>query len=239
MGTTTNLFFNNYESQSEQLLMRDLVVEAIKRYGIDVYYMPRHHVNVDKILMEDPLNSFTNAIMIEMYVKNFMGYGGEGDIMSKFGITMADQIQFCVARDRFDEDIGGNFGMTRPNEGDLIYLAMTNSIYEIKFVEHESNFYQTGHLNFFELHCERFNYSSEDFNTGNDLIDVLEPMFTDAVNGSILSAESGLELTSEGGSFFVIESYGDDDIGQNEALEKDSFGYIDFSEKNPFSASNG
>ena len=214
--------------------MRDLVIEAIKQFGIDVYYMPRTHVNIDQVFVEDPLNSFNSAIMIEMYVKNFMGYGGEGDMMSKFGISMADQITFCLSRDRFEEDIGVNFGLTRPNEGDLIYLAMTNSIYEVKFVEHESNFYQTGHLNFYELHAERFNYSSEDLNTGITAIDSIEPTYSDAINGFIFDTEDGNSLVTEMNEQFVNEIYGDDDNGQNEVFQ-DNSGFIQFSPSNPFS----
>lgn len=209
--------------------MRDLVIEAIKQFGIDVYYMPRAHVNIDQVFVEDPLNSFNSAIMIEMYVKNFMGYGGEGDMMSKFGISMADQITFCLSRDRFEEDIGNNFNIIRPNEGDLIYLKMTNSIYEIKFVEHESNFYQTGHLNFYELHAERFNYSSEDFNTGISDIDAIEPMYSDAEYGFLINAESGVTLLDESGNQFINEIYGFDDNGQNTVFEKNTLGFVQFS----------
>ena len=35
----TNLFFNNYGASQEQTLYEDLIIEAIKVYGVDVYYM--------------------------------------------------------------------------------------------------------------------------------------------------------------------------------------------------------
>ena len=113
----------------------------IRQYGIDIYYMPRSHVNIDRLYLEDTLSYFKQATPIEVYIKTFQGWQGEGDLMTKFGISMADQITFSMMRGRFEQEIT-NFqpDLIRPLEGDLIYLPMTHAIFEIKFVEHESNF---------------------------------------------------------------------------------------------------
>jgi hypothetical protein len=102
---STSFFFNNQNFTAEQRLLDNLTVEMIKIFGVDVIYCPRTTPNVDKLFLEDPTSEFNNAINIEMYVKNFEGWQGEGDMMSKFGITMSDQITFCVSRTRFQEDI--------------------------------------------------------------------------------------------------------------------------------------
>ena len=235
---TTSFFFNNQNFTAEQRLLDNLTVEMIKIFGVDVIYCPRTTPNVDKLFLEDPTSEFNNAIHIEMYIKNFEGWQGEGDMMSKFGITMADQITFCVSRTRFQEDIGSQYDMLRPREGDLIFFPIPNAMFEVKFVEHESTFYQTGSLQFFELKCERFNYSDENLDTGIQEIDVIETNYSFATDGYRLTTESGLFLTTESGNRLVSDSAPEpDDIDgtvQNKYFEQQG-GYIDFSVNNPFS----
>ena len=121
---TTNFFFNNFSSASEQRLLADLSTEMIKMYGVEAYYLPRTHVALDQLFNSDALSKFDHAIPLEMYIKNFSGYQGEGDMLSKFGITMADQITFCISRNRFSEDIGSSYNLIRPNEGDLVIFRI-------------------------------------------------------------------------------------------------------------------
>jgi hypothetical protein len=37
----TNFFFNNFQSSQEQLLIENLIIESIRIYGEDVYYIQR------------------------------------------------------------------------------------------------------------------------------------------------------------------------------------------------------
>lgn len=231
----TSFFFNNLSSSSEQRLLNDLTVESIKIHGVDVLYLPRTTPNVDQLFLEDPTSEFTNAILIEMYIKNFEGWQGSGDMMSKFGISMADQITFCVSRTRFQDEIGSIHNLIRPREGDLIYFAIPNAMFEVKFVEHESTFYQTGALQVFELKCERFNYSNEKIDTGIDDIDVIETDYSNATDGNRLLSELGLFLTTETGKRLVVEEYSvETDLTiQNDYFETENndFG---FTATNPF-----
>ena len=234
---TTSFFFNNQNFTSEQRLLDNLTVEMIKIFGVDVIYCPRSTPNVDKLFLEDPTSEFNNAIHIEMYIKNFEGWQGEGDMMSKFGITMADQIMFCVSRTRFQEDIGSVYDLIRPREGDLIFFPIPNAIFEVKFVEHESTFYQTGSLQFFELKCERFNYSNENIDTGIEEIDTIETDYSFATDGYRIMTEAGKFLTTESGNRLVIETIPDTDqvdtTIQNQYFEERGVD-IEFSTTNPF-----
>lgn len=216
--------------------MNDLTVEMIKIYGVEVIYMPRTTPNVDKLFLEDPTSEFNDAVRIEMFIKNFEGWQGAGDMMSKFGITMADQITFCVARTRFAEDIGGPYDLLRPREGDLIYFPIPNAIFEVKFVEHESTFYQTGSLQFFELKCERFNYSDESIDTGVQDIDTIEDDYTFATDGWKIKTTSGLYLLTTNGNGLVTNAFEPDNVDtttQNYYFEVEG-NSIDFSADNPF-----
>ena len=172
----TNVFFNHAVS-TEQQLYEDLVVESLRIYGQEVFYLPREVVEEDSILNEDVQSKFGDAYSVEMYIENTDGFEGEGDLMSKFGIQVRDQATFIISLrswERFislDSNVATSF---RPNEGDLIYLPLSGSMFEIKFVEHEDPFYQVGKLFVFKLQCELFEYSQEDFDTGIGDIDIIE-----------------------------------------------------------------
>ena len=143
----TNHFFNPFpqgQITSEQLLVEDLVIEAMKIYGMDVFYLPRSSRDqVDYLFGEDTLKQYTSAFPIEMYLENVTGMDGEGDFISKFGLEIRDEVSLLVSRRRFAATVTQN----RPNEGDLIYIPLVENFFEITFVEHENDqamFYTLG-----------------------------------------------------------------------------------------------
>ena len=168
-------------------------------YGQDVYYLPREIKNLDKIFLDDIPSRFSDAYKIEMYSENAEGFEGEGDLFTKFGIELRDQANFVVSRKRWTQLIGSNLEKQnfRPREGDLIYLTLTNSCFEIRKVETETPFYQLSQLPTFRLQCELFEYSGEDFDTGVDTIQDIEQEGSFKYN---LSVDSG------GGRFIVGET---------------------------------
>ena len=235
---STSLFFNLYEVTPEQNLLNDLAEEMIKIHGINVYYIPRKHVNIDALFGEDSASEFDNAILIEMYLKNYLGFGGDGDMMSKFGLMTSDTLTLCVARRRFDEEIGRQFNFVRPQEGDLIYFPFTKGIFEIKFVEHEATFYQTGALQFFELRCEKFNYSDEKINTGIADIDNAQINNSTASDNFRILTEAGNWLITQDGNDIVKEDYARDTTvsgAENDFFQDQSNTFIDFTIADPFS----
>ena len=171
---------NPYFSQavrSEQSLYEDIVIESLKIYGQDVYYLPRDIVNKDTILNEDVPSSFNSSHKIEMYIENVEGFDGEGDLFTKFGVEIRDAATFIVSRKRWANVVGqmnNEIESIRPREGDLIYLTLTNKLFEIMHVEHEQPFYQLSNLPTFKLRCELFTYSDERLNTSIDAIDDIE-----------------------------------------------------------------
>tara|TARA_B100000508_G_scaffold140387_1_gene141223 strand:- start:1700 stop:2560 length:861 start_codon:yes stop_codon:yes gene_type:complete len=179
----TSVYFNHFESTPEQNLHQDLIIEAIKNYGIDVYYLPRKFVNEDLLYGEDTISEFNQAHLIEMYVKSVDGFEGEGDFVSRFGLEIRDQVVFSVARRRFD-----NLDITeqdRPLEGDVIFFPLNKKLYEIRFVEHESMFYQFGKLPIFDLTCELFQYDDQRIDTGVEDIDEIEDTLAYSINLSM------------------------------------------------------
>lgn len=171
---------NHYFSQkvkSEQSLYEDIIIESLKIYGQDVYYLPREIVNEDRIFGEDVPSRFSSSYKIEMYIENVEGFDGEGDLFTKFGIQIRDQATFIVARRRWNHTVGqmdNDINEERPREGDLIYLPLSNSLFQIMHVEHEQPFYQISNLPTFKMRCELFEYNDEDLDTGIGSIDDIE-----------------------------------------------------------------
>ena len=172
----TNVFFN-HAVQTEQHLYEDLVVESLRIYGHDVFYLPREIIEEDTIFNEDVQSKYGDAYSVEMYIENTEGYEGEGDLMSKFGVQIRDSATFVLSLRTWERFVSLDSNLAsshRPNEGDLIYFPLTGSMFEIKFVEHEDPFYQVGKLFVFKLQCELFEYSGEDFDTDIARIDQIE-----------------------------------------------------------------
>ena len=163
--------------RSEQQLYEDLIVESLKIYGQDIYYIPRTLINRDTILDEDPASKFDDAYLIEAYLENVDGFNNTIDLYSKFGLEIRDQAEFVISRRVWerrvaatDTSYSGNAN-PKPREGDLLFLPMTNTFCEIMFVEDDKPFYQLSDLPVYKLTTEIFEYSSEDFDTEIDLID--------------------------------------------------------------------
>jgi len=171
----TNPYFKQ-GVRSEQNVYEDIIIEALKMYGQDVYYLPREIVNKDKIFGDDVPSRFGSSYKVEMYIENTEAFDGEGDLFTKFGIELRDQANFIVSRKRWKQLVGARLTENnfRPREGDLIYLTLSNSMFEIRRVETETPFYQLSQLPTFRMQCELFEYNDEDFDTGIDAIQEIE-----------------------------------------------------------------
>jgi hypothetical protein len=238
-----NAFFNQYEQvYSEQSLVEDLIIEAIRIYGIDTYYLPRTHVNLDYLYTEDTLTKFDDALEMEMYVKTYDGFVGQQEFLSKFGLQVDESITFTIAQKRFTQSLtesllteyGHNLvlengdelireqtynysDIIRPREGDLIYLPLAGFMYEIKFVEHIETFFQLGKLYTYEIKADRYEYSSEVIDTDVAELDAIEDEYSadTAINAAVEDADDTAD------NAFIETRINDDDI-------------LDLSETNPF-----
>ena len=247
----TNPFFST-GTTSEQYLYEDLIVEQLKIYGQDVYYLPRKLANKDSIFGEDPASSFDDSYIIEMYVDNTDGYMGEQEIIKKFGLELRDDITFIVSKLRWETLISNNSDLVveRPQEGDLVYFPTTNAFFEIQFVEHEAPFYQQSALPVYKLACTKWEYASERLDTGISAIDSTEDDL------SVDTMQFQFALENETGSFVLESSIGAIDylinedftmatqqpVDSGQAFEtaagtttsSTADDILDFSERNPF-----
>jgi hypothetical protein len=215
----TNTFFNNYnKSGNEANLLEDLVIESIRIYGVDTFYLHRSLQAVDNILNEDDLSIFDKAYEMEMYVKTVDGFGGEGDFLSKFGLQIRDQVTFTVANRTFERyATTEDSTLKRPLEGDLVYFPMNEKFFKVMHVEHESVFYQMGSLYVYDLKCELFEYSNERFETGRTEIDTFFDNYTTDSANNTLTDMSNIDPDSK-----------------NIFFEDEANDILDFSELDPF-----
>jgi hypothetical protein len=244
----TNFFFDNYNASGEQELYEDLIVESIKIYGEDMFYIPRKLNNYDPLLGADDNSSYDKAILVELYIKSVDGFTGDGNFMSKFGLQIRDQVVFSIARKTFSQEVVPLISYDRPREGDLIYFPLNKKCFQIKFVNNFEMFYQFGALQTWELTCELFEYSNETMNTGIPEIDslqkkysinVLDWAFSDG-NNNVITDESGNIVVNENYDYGVIDPASDNIAIQNGSTNfpLGSDGFIDFSETNPFAEGN-
>ena len=201
-----NVYFSD-KVRSEQNLYDDLVIESLKIYGQDLYYLPRDIVNKDPILGEDVPSRFNSSYKIEMYIENVEGFDGEGDLFTRFGVEIRDEATFIVSRRRWNMTIGqydNEIESERPREGDLLYLPMTNKMFEILHVEHEQPFYQLSNLPVYKLRAQLFEYNDEDLDTGIEVIDEIETKYaytyvlTLGANGVIEIGQTATQTFTDG-----------------------------------------
>ncbi len=174
---TLNPFFLQ-GAPSEQNLVQDLINEQLRMYGIEVHYMPRQYITTNKVIREVIQSEFNNAYPIEAYVDSYEGYGGQGTLLTKFGIQDYDDLKIIISRDRYESyiaqlaaDIPDGEVTFRPKEGDLIYFPLGDRLFEIKYVEHEQPFYQLQKNYVYTLTCSLFRIEDEVIDTGVDAID--------------------------------------------------------------------
>ena len=217
----TNVYFSNIDNFNEQNLIDDLVIESIQMYGVDIAYLTSTlGDNKDQIFNEDDTPTYDTYYEFEVYVKNVDGFEGEGDFLSKFGLQIRDQMTLTVAIRTFERHVTRHDDTKiRPLEGDMIWLPMNEKMYEIKYVEHESVFYQSGALQVYDIRCELAEYSGQKINTGRYEFD----HFFDGMDTTTAAVTTLTQLANT------------DPIAQNLAFEQVADDIIDFSEVDPFS----
>ena len=240
----TNVYFDT-GTTSEQRLYENIIIEQLRAFGQDVYYLPRKLVKEDTLFGEDTLSSFNDAYIIEMYLDNFEGFEGQKEMMTRFGLDVQDEATWVVSKRRFEQLVSTDQNLivsTRPNEGDLIYFPRAKKLFEITFVDHDDAFYQLSNLPVFKMRCRKFDYSHEDLDTGIAEIDAIETSESlDALQYQIVledDTDSGTNyLLTEDGDFIVSEAYNVDTIdssSDSEYFETQGDSILDFTERNPF-----
>lgn len=212
----TNIFFNLYNHMGEQTLCENLVVESVRMYAHDMVYLPRTGINFDEVLNSYEYSEFNSACDIELYIKNFDSFEGEGQLLSKFGLEIRDQMTLVMTKRSFEQFVQPTTSAVRPNEGDVIYIPMLKSAFQINYVNSSPVFYQFGKLFIWEIVCELYEVNNDKFCTGRLEIDNKYRQY-----GHV---DEDLD--------YRVEDY--DTNAQNEVFQDVSDDVLDFSELDPF-----
>ena len=222
-GTLTN----------EQSMIENLVIESIQITGFHGYYLPRKMENVDSILGGAGKESFETAYELEMYFDAPEDAMADSvDYISYFGFEVRDSCDFVFSVKRFkdlqmpDPNRTDNRVLETPLEGDLIYLPFTNSIFEIKFVEDWSPFFQLGANYTYKALCRLFIYDHQDF----DNLELRDS------NGALVDVQN--MLTKQTQALQQIENIDEDNqitpFDDAQEFQTEGTALLDFTEDNPF-----
>jgi len=218
-------------SVGEQNLIQSLVNEQLRMYGVEVYYIPRKYITKNTVIREVIESKFNDAYPIEAYIDNFEGYGGQGTVLSKFGIQEQDDLTLIISRERYETYISPlmknlvNVELSsRPKEGDLIFFPLGDRLFEIKYVEHEQPFYQLKKNYVYELRCELYRYEDEVIDTGIEDIDdeiaqlgyiqtlsLIGPGAASTATGTVSISETGalsISLSDAGANYDTLPTIG-------------------------------
>lgn len=204
---TTNAIIRHTDPTEDQTLISNLVREQIQIRGLDVQYMPRTLIEEDTLFGEDKSSIFSDAHTIEIYVRSYDGFEGDGDIFGNFGLVVKDTIKLECHISRFTAVTG----QSRPLEGDLIYFPTSRTVFQVSFVEHEKPFYQIGELYVYVITAKAYEFSHEEMDTGDATIDSIETTF---LNNDSVENDNGADNTQ-------IETEADDSL-------------VNFDESSPF-----
>jgi hypothetical protein len=237
---STNFYFNNFQNSQEQLLIEDLVLESIKIFGHDMFYCPRTLIAKDDIYGEDSLSEYNASYAIDLYIKSYDSYEGDGSFLSKFNLEIRDQMTLTVSVRNFMNEIGDIALIARPQEGDLIYIPMVDRIMIIKYVNKTPVFYQMGSIQMYDLTCEIFEYSSESLNTGIAAIDSIEQERSLDMGIWGILTNDNYTITDNDGyalvqSNYNFETQATDAFEDNTEFQLEGEAILDWSQVDPFS----
>jgi hypothetical protein len=208
-----------------------------------MYYCPRTLIAKDDIYGEDTISEYKTAYYIDLYIRNFDSYEGDGNFLSKFNLEIRDQMTLTVSVRNFMNEIGNIEMIDRPQEGDLIYIPMLDRLLVIKYVNKNPVFYQMGAIQMYDLVCEMFEYSSERFSTGIEAIDSIETNLSLDASEYALLTQDGFIITDQDGYQIVqggynFETQARDPYEDNTEFETEGDSILDWTQIDPFSEGN-
>jgi hypothetical protein len=225
----TNPYFNHVTFRPTQDLIEDLNIEAIKLKGLNVFYLPRTVISDLDMFGENPSNYYADAIMVEMYLETPLGFEGQGEVVTRFGLELMHNISLTISKRRFREEMAKSKEyVDHPKEGDLVFIKLEEDIapmlFEIKYVDERAGFFQQGKIYNFRMECEKVKYSYEKIITGNSEIDQLQ-----------VDLIQNLDINGDGQNDTITQKKDQDD---NNKIQQDADDIINFNESNPFSEGN-
>jgi ketosteroid isomerase-like protein len=233
----TKAIHSYYDDSDAQRMLQKIVQDVVQVFGHDCWYVPRTVDVREEVLNEAETASYRAAYPVEMYVKTVDHMGGEGALLQKYGLTEYDELTFTISMKAWAELVRTrDTTLTRPREGDLIYVPMIRAAFRVRYVDKKAFFYQLGELQAWDVVAELYEASSETFDTGVPEIDDVYQLVTEDLSELAVTTEDGDLLRTEDGWYLEVVDYRDyvPDMDDGHALEDAADDIIDWSESNPF-----
>ena len=230
-------FFNNYDFKATQDFYLQLVATATNLFGVDIIYIPRNLGNFDKLYTSDDQSTYSITVPTVGYLENVDGFQGQQNIFSKFGLEIRDQVTISIPSLTYDQEIKPYTNAPRPGEGDLVFFVLNKKCFQIKYTNNKEIFYPMGVLPSYMLTCELFEYSDETFNTNIPEIDSLQKDMSLNVLDYTITLPDGRAITDGANNVIAQGQYDVQNIdiqADNDILNADDNGLIDWSANNPF-----
>lgn len=196
-----NPYVSFMNHKGTQALQDVLVQESIQMRGIQLYYLPREYADIDLILGEDVNSKFNQAWPFAAYLNTFDSFSGQQDFFSKFGYQANDEITITVNPELFNHQVN----QKEPASGDLIYLPLDNSLFEITWVEPRDPFYSVGKNSMRKITAQKFIYSGEQIkpvlNKGEDIVDEFDDFDLEPLRELDGLADTAIEQYQEDNQF--------------------------------------
>lgn len=170
-----NVFINShfngdYAQQTEIDLVEDIAAESIEVQGVQAAYIRKSVKAIDDILVEISVESYRDLYWVPVYIESAPNDDGASDLITKFGLTFDDNYNFVISRKHFN--MLGIPGLNAPEEGDLLWLPLTRTIYVISDAPHRHDFAQLGKKVTWLLICKPYTTAFADIETGETEIDI-------------------------------------------------------------------
>ncbi len=206
---------------NEVNVLQDLIDENIAACGVDVQYIPKKQLNLNVMFGESTEAIYKEGFDIEMYISDIQRFNGDGDLYSKFQITSTDSATLIVSKRRFPQESKKvDQRLTVPIQGDLIYMPLNKSMWEIRKVKLDESFFQFGSGYTFRIECSLYQPSHEEF---------VDNSFNDNFNRNVSTSDDGIDVLLG----INLEDLQDESVQMAEIANSNSPD-LNFDPENPF-----
>lgn len=215
----------NPELSNEANLLTQIWLEAIFKFGVEVYYLERELNSPEPIFGEFLAAKISKGTQLYLQPENIAMNGGwtNEDMYSKFGLQPSDEetyycpkATFMQAKNNPEYDGTNNKYLPfYPRVNDLIYHINAKKLFEIKHIEDETTMgYIFGNRNFYQIKCKVYSYDSSEISNDTSI-----PQEIQALDA---------HMTINGVSFNIAEQ---EENNWNVPIENKSSGIIDTTEQ--------
>lgn len=154
-----NPFFDHKLTDDNVHQVTDILTsDIIQKMGIVGYFLPRKYAGIDRVLGEAFDVSFKEAWQFSMIMQNYSSYNGMGSFFDYAGLRTNDEMTVMINPKMFRHQCGG----IDPQVGDWVYFKMDNALFEVKYVDPYTKFYQYGNLSQKSMILSKVVYNQED-----------------------------------------------------------------------------